>query len=233
LNAPRFVNWSAGVERRLLASVHLQAEFIQKRGSQGFTFVNLGANQPGNSQNTLTLTNARRDRFDSLLVTLRYTLKGSYSVLGSYMRSSARSNAVIDFNFGSPLFSQQAGGPLAWDTPNHFLSWGFLPLVKKFDLAYSLEWRDGYPFSLVNQEQQLVGEPNSRRFPTYFSLNVHLERRFRLLGAQWALRAGSNNVTNRHNATGVNNNVDSPQFLTFGGLQHRVFTARIRLLGKK
>jgi hypothetical protein len=47
------------------------------------------------------------------------------------------------------------------------------------------------------------------------------------------LRAGFNNITNRHNPTAVDNDVDSPQFLTFGGLEGRSLTARIRLLGKK
>jgi len=105
--------------------------------------------------------------------------------------------------------------------------------VKKFDFAYSIDWRDGFPFSLVNQEQQLVGAPNSQRFPVYFTLDTHLERRFNLFGYYLALRGGVNNLTNRKNPTVVNNNVDSPEFLTFAGTQHRAFTGRIRFLGKK
>src|SRR5207302_600167 len=123
------------------------------------------------------LTNIREDRYDALQVTARRTFKGSYFVLGSYTRSSARSNAVIDFSIDNPIFSPQGGGPLAWDAPNRFLSWGLLPFVKRFDLAYSLDWRTGYPFSLVNENQELVGSPNSQRFPSYLSLNLHLERR--------------------------------------------------------
>ena len=140
---------------------------------------------------------------------------------------------MLDFSLDNVIFAQQAGGPLPWDSPNRLLSWGWMPLIKKFDLAYSFDWRDGYPFNVVNQEQELVGAPNAQRFPAYFSLNLHIERRFRLLGIEWALRGGVNNITNRSNPTVVNNNVDSPQFLTYAGTQHRVFTARIRLLGRK
>src|ERR1043166_572885 len=104
---------------------------------------------------------------------------------------------------------------------------------KKFDFVYSLDWRTGFPFSVVNQQQQLVGALNSRRFPDYFTLNTHLERRFTLFSYILALRAGFNNVTNRQNPTVVNNNLDSPQFLTFGGTEHRVFTGRIRFIGRK
>jgi hypothetical protein len=86
---------------------------------------------------------------------------------------------------------------------------------------------------VVNQNQELVGQPNSHRFPAFFSLNTHIERRFRLFGALFSVRAGFNNITSHENPTGVNNNIDSPEFLTFGGTQHRVFTGRIRFLGRK
>lgn len=222
-----------GLERKLPEAVYLDVEFVQKRGRNGFAFINRGANQFGLASDLFELSNVRRDRYDGLQVTARRTFKDGYAVLASYMRSRARSNAVLDFNIDSLFFGQQAGGPLPWDAPNRFISWGWLPLVKKFDFAYSLEWRDGFPFSLVNQDQQLVGTPDTRRFPSYFTLNTHVERRFHLLGFYLALRAGINNLTNHQNPTVVNNNVDSPQFLTFGATDHRAFTARIRLLGRK
>jgi hypothetical protein len=233
LEAPRFVNWSLSLERQWPASIHLRVEFMQKRGSQGFTFVNQATNPSVQARNIFELSNERQDRYDSVQVTLRRTFKGNHVVMASYTRSSARSNAVLDFNVDNLIFGQQAGGPLPWDVPNRLLSWGWLPMVKKIDLAYALDWRDGFPFSQVNQEQELVGTPNSLRFPAYFSLNLHLERHFRSFGFQWALRVGFNNVTNRPNPTVVNNNVDSPQYLTFAGFQHRAFTARIRILGRK
>jgi hypothetical protein len=231
LRVPRFVNWSVSLERRLPASVYLRVELMQKRGSRGFTYINGG--EGGAQGSVFRLESARRDRFDSAQVTVRKALGDGYEVLAAYTRSAARSNAVLDFTLDDPIFSPQAGGPLPWDAPNRLLSWGWLPLVKGFDLSYALDWRDGFPFSLVNQEQRLVGPPGARRFPDYFALNVHLERRFRLFGLNWAVRGGFNNVTGRPNPSVVNNNVDSPQFLTYGGIQRRAFTARIRLLGRK
>ena len=105
-------------------------------------------------------------------------------------------------------------------------------MPKDLQLAYSLEWRDGFPFSLVNEDQALVGLPNSQRFPDYFSLNIHVERRIRLLGRHWALRVGFNDVTGRENPTVVDNNVDSPNFMTFGAAQGRALVARLRLIGR-
>lgn len=229
LKTPRFLNCSLGLERKMPGAIYLRTQYVRKRGRDGWTFINQG----GNFSGQFALRNERRDHYDALEVALRRVFRGNHVVFLSYTRSAARSTAVLNFNIDNPLFSQQAGGPLPWDTPNRVLSWGWLPLVKGFDLAYALDWRDGFPFSLVNEDQQLVGSPGTLRFPTYFSLNVHVERRFRLMGFQWALRAGLDNLTNRHNPFAVNNNVDSPYFLTFGGVQNLAFTGRIRFLGRK
>jgi hypothetical protein len=40
LQAPRFINWSLGLERKLPAAIYLKAEFLEKRGSRGLVFSN-------------------------------------------------------------------------------------------------------------------------------------------------------------------------------------------------
>jgi len=233
LRVPRFVNWSVELQRKLPAAIYLQLEFIQKRGKNGWAFVNPGAARGGPFSGAFELAGVRRDRYDAVEIIARRTIKDRFLIFASYTRSAARSTAVLNFSLDNPLFSAQAGGPLPWDAPNRLNTWGYLPLVRRFTLAYWLDWRDGFPFTLFNQDQQLVGAPGSQRFPTYFSLNLHAERRFRLLGFEWALRAGFNNITNHKNPTVVNSNVDSPNFLTFAGVQSRAFTGRVRLLGRK
>jgi Carboxypeptidase regulatory-like domain/TonB dependent receptor-like, beta-barrel len=231
LRVPRYLNWSFGLEHELPAAIYLDAEFLQKRGHEVFAFFN--RSQLGQGDVGFQLTNDGQDRYDALQIVLRRAFKGNYAILVAYTRSRARSNAVLDPRIDNPVFGQQAGGPLPWDAPNHLITWGWMPLIKKFDFTYSLDWRSGFPFSVVNEQQRLVGDLNSHRFPAYFTLNTHLERHFSLFSYYLALRAGFNNVTNRQNPTVVNNNVDSPQFLTFGGTEHRTFTGRIRFLGRK
>lgn len=233
LREPRFLNWSVGVEHRLPAGVYLNLQFLEKRGRHGWTYFNQSPVSTGALGGTFVFRDARRDRYDSFQASARKSFASGHFVFASYTYSRARSNAVFDFSVDNPVFSQQAAGPLAWDSPHRFLSWGYLPLRKRFNLAYVLNWRDGFPFTLVNQDQQLVAPPGARRFPTYFSLNVALERRFQIFHLEWAVRAGFDNITNRHNPTVVDNNVDSPRFLTFGGLEGRALTGRIRLLGRK
>jgi hypothetical protein len=234
LKAPRFFGWSMEFERKLPAEIYFRGEWIGRRGVNGYAFDLQGGAQPSH-MTILALSNTRKDRYDAFSLTARRAFKENYLFFASYTRSSARTNAVLDFSLDTPLFSPQQGGPFDWDAPNRLISWGWapLPLVKKVDLAYSVEWRSGYPFSVIDQDRRLVEEPNSNRFPAYFSLNVHVERRFRLLSLNLALRAGFNNITDRQNATAVDNNINSAKFLNFSGVQRRQFTARIRFLGRK
>jgi hypothetical protein len=245
LESARYLNWSLGLEQKLPGQVYLKAEFIQKHGSNGFAYnwlnpVTLrtqGACSPCTA--LFELENHRDDHFDSFEINLRRVFEKGHVIMGSYIRSKSRTSQVLDFNVDTPIFSAQGPGPYAWDAPNRFLSWGFLPLMKGFDLAYSTEYRTGFPFFLVNNQQQLAPRypggqiPDFLRYPEYFTLNTHLEKRFRLFGFYWGLRGGFNNITNRKNYVFVNNIVDSPEFLRFSGYEGRAFTGRVRFLGRK
>jgi hypothetical protein len=235
LKAPRYLNWSLEWEQKLPAAVYFSASFIRRHGRNGWAYDRAA---PGFEQEerevVYELTNRRRDRYSYVEVTARRTFQQKYSCLVSYARSRAASSAVVDFSLENSVFSRQAGGPLGWDTPNRLISWGILPAprFRRLSIAYFLEWRTGLPYSLVNEEQRLVGAPNSRRFPDYFCLNLHVERRFRFWRYEWAFRAGVNNLTGRDNPTVVNNNVDSFRFGQFAGGRGAVFVGRLRLLGR-
>jgi hypothetical protein len=235
LQAPRFLNWSVGLERKLPAAIYLKAEFLEKRGTRGFVY-----NTPNSTAGGIfVLQNTRDDHYDAFQITLRRTFRENYSVMGSYTRSSARTNQALDFNVDNPVQSVQQPGPFPWDTPNRFLSWGYVPFFKlpvfhRFELAYSMEARTGFPFSLFTDQQQLIGKPGAQRFPEYFSLNLQLEKRFHLLGYYLALRGGFDNITGRCDPFVVNNVIDASRPApTFTACQGRAFTSRIRLLGRK
>jgi len=228
-------NASVAFEQKLPRTTYLRIELMDRRARNLWTFINPGASTlpAGPFSGQFTLTNNRRDHYDSAALTLRHVFKQNHVVFASYTRSRALSNADFGYNLDNVLFSPQAGGPLAWDTPNRFLSWGWLPFTHKIDAAYTLDWRTGFPFTLQNDSQEVVGAPYSRRFPPYFSLDVSLERRFTFFGFQWAVRAGVDNITHRANYSFVDSNVNSPNFLAFSGAPGRSLIARVRLLGRK
>ena len=235
LHAPRFLNWSFGVEHNFPANVYVRADYIRRHGTRGFVY-----NTPQGSpllSGDFILQNSGEQHYDGFLISARHAFHKTYLVTASYMRSHARTNQVLTFNVDSPIYSRQLPGPLPWDSPNRFLSTGILParipLLKQVDVEYSAEARTGFPFFVVNKSQQLAEPPGSRRFPYFFSVNLFLEKRFHWRGRYWAVRGGFVDINGRHNPALVNNNIDSPDFLEFGALTHRAFTARIRLLGRK
>jgi hypothetical protein len=228
LTMPRFVNWSAAIESRLPWKIYGRMEVLSRHGVHGWAY----EQQPSGA---FLLETNRQDHYDAIQFSVRKEWKRGYPVLISYTRSRARSNETVDFSLDNFIVGNQLPGPLPWDAPNLLQSWGSTPLAwkfKKFDLAYSAIWRSGFPFFTVNQFGQLVSGPGQFRFPDFFTLNVAVERKFIFKGYYWALRIGSDDITNRQNAAVVDNNIDSPTFLTFFGQSHRTFNGRIRFLGK-
>jgi hypothetical protein len=235
LKAPSSLNWSLGWQQKIPRSFYLRTEFIRKTGQHGWSY-DPYPSAPGENPpvNTYLLSSSGRDTYYNIEWTLTRTFRDKYPWLLSYARSQARSTAVIDFSTDNPVFGKQGDGPRDWDSPNRLISWGTYPVPRfsKYLLSYFLEWHSGFPFSTVEGTQQLIGLPNRGRFPDYFSLNLHCERRFKLWRTQWALRAGFNNLTGNSNPVVVNNIIDSPDYRHFSGGQGRVFTGRIRFLGR-
>ena len=236
LDEARAWNWSLGLEQKLPRRIFAGANLIEKRTTNLFTYVNESgaAALAGN----YLLTDQRQDHYYSVEVDARRLFANGYSLFGSYTRSSARTNAALDYMPTPMLLGAQQSGPLAWDVPNRAISWGWLPvplpmLNKRWDFVYLLDWHTGFPYTPVNANRQVVGGAGSQRFPDYVDFSPGLEWRFHFRGAYFGLRGVMENATDCGNAAVVNNVVDSTQYGTFSEFQGRAFTARIRLIGAK
>ena len=138
---------------------------------------------------------------------------------------------MLDPSLTLLILSPQQPGPLLWDAPHRMVSSGWTPIpIWGLFLSGYLEYRSGFPFSVVNEQQQLVGAPNRLRFPAYLSLNLGLEKRFQFRGHEWAVRLSEINITGHQNPDSVVNNNAAPNFLTFAGGQRRALTVRLRLV---
>jgi hypothetical protein len=247
LSTPRYQTASVNIERKLPLDFYGRTGYTWRYGSQGFVFVpTLPPAGPAFFTGTVfDLRNARRTRYDAVDFSVRRTFAGQFEWFLGYTRSSVRSNAAVDYSLENPVFAQQMPGPFAWDAPNRIHMWGWAPLPKRVlpqrfewvfrntTAAYLVEYRTGFPFSVVDEDGFLVGRPNGRRYPDYFNINLHLERRFRALHYLWAWRFGYNNITGNLNPNVVDNVQGTPKFLTYGRGQARAFSVRLRLLGRK
>jgi hypothetical protein len=148
---------------------------------------------------------------------------------------------VFDFSLDIPLLSPQLPGPYPWDTPNRFVGYGVLPFFKlpmihRFDVVYSAEARTGLPFLATTDQAQIAAgdPPGTFRLPTYYSVNLQVEKRFHLFGRYWALRGGFDNLTNHANVSLANGIIDAAHpFPTFIDGNGRAFDSRIRYLGRQ
>jgi len=251
LSVPRFRTFSLGLERQMPLGFFARASYIRRKGSRGLNYFAGVEEQatPGLSwvreAEYYSLRNWRNDRYDSMELTLRRTFANRFEWLISYVRSSARSDAVVDFSLENPIFGSQGPGPFAWDAPHRILTWGWAPapnrilpaklrwLTRETTISYLGEYRTGFPFSVVDEEGALIGQPNQRRLPAYFSLNLHFERRFRFMNYLLAWRVGLNNITDNSNPGVVNNNISSPDFLRYGRSDRRAVNVRLRFLGRR
>ena len=231
LRQPYFDITSAGWQQRFGANTIVSVELLARNEHRGLVFETA---TPGQIGSEFLLESTRRDKYRGVTLSARHSFHGGAEAFGSYTRSRANSDQVLDPALGALYFAAQQSGPLLWDAPNRFLGWANVP-TPVWGILFSclLEYRTGYPFSLVNQQQFLVGAANSQRFPDYASLNIGLEKKFRFRGYLFAVRGSVINLMGRANPNVVVNNVDAPNFLAFTGGQGRAFTGRLRFIGKK
>jgi hypothetical protein len=241
LRLPRFAITSFSAERKLPLGLYGKLNLLSREGSRGFTFEDEIVNP---TLNLYVLDNIQRQTYRSAEFALRRTFHSKYEWFASYTRSEARANAVIDYSVENPVFAPQAGGPLPWDAPNRFLAWGWAPVEKTWfphflqtlvgdtDVQLLFDFRTGFPFSVTNDAGNLVGAPDSMRFPDYMTVNIALERKFPFRGYLWAWRVGLINALDRSNSNVVNSDIDSPQYLAFARGQSRAVEVRLRFLGR-
>ncbi|HEY2861262.1 MAG TPA: hypothetical protein VGJ21_22830 [Terracidiphilus sp.] len=232
LRQPYAINWSMGVEQQLPGRTDLKVNYIQKIVRDEFTYVNESG--PGALWGTYRLANTAEDRDKALQIEAKRTFRSNYAIYGAYTRSFAHTNAAINYTPAVSYLGPQQGGPVAWDVPDHVIAWGWMPLVpgvtRNWDLVAAVDWHTGFPYTAIDANEQVVGAPNSYRFPNYLSVNPGIEWRFHFRGSYFGLRAVMENATHALDAPSVNNNVDSASFGHFQNPPGIAFTARLRLI---
>src|SRR6266699_2079116 len=145
LEQPRFVTSSAGWQERFGPKMLVSLYLLARNGSHGFAFVDQQPSQPGG---VFLLQDHREDRYRSATVSLHQVFSESTEIYGAYTRSRAHSNEVLSPSLGSIFYVAQQPGPVAWDTPNRLLVWGWIPThIWSTQLSGFFEYRTGYPVS--------------------------------------------------------------------------------------
>ena len=218
--APYNATWNVEVEHPFSHLLRIRANYLQSN-SYGMVIVTPKVVQ---GQDVLVQGGGGRSRYRQLELTARFSWKLGQQVLFSYVRSRSQGD-LNEFNkylgnFPFPLVRSNQFTNLPGDTPNRFLSWGFLSLPWRMSIAPMAEYRVGFPYSVLDAAQDYVGVPNSdkTRFPNFFSLDARVSKDFKV-NPKYMLRLSVRglNLTNHFNALGVHSNIADPQFGTFFG----------------
>lgn len=207
LQTPVSDTWNLELARRLALRLVLRLAYHERHGRQELLVDVL--------ERALSLSSRGRSRSRNLEVTVGRQLSREGQVTVSYVRSEARGD-LNDFGslFGTvrdPVVRPNEFSRQPFDAPNRVLAWGVINLPWRISLAPTLEYRTGFPYSVVEEGQQVVGVRNEGgRLPAVFTLDLSATTQIRLTRSRRA-RVGLQffNLTNHFNPRDVQNNIAS------------------------
>ncbi len=225
-STPYSETWRVGVERRLLRQVILSVDYLSSRTRNEFV---VNPTTEVNGEALLMLINSGRTDYHDLEASVRIHPSARADITFAYLHSSARGDlntlSQVYVPFEEPVIRPDAYADLPSDIPNRLTALGTFRLPWKITLVPAVDIHTGFPYSNVDVLQNYVGPPDSRRYPTYFSLNWSVYREFPVpfhKGHKFRFGVYSINTTDRKNPTDVYNNITSPLFGDFTGLDKRI-----------
>lgn len=223
LENPYSLAWNLQVDHQVSPRLLLRLGYEERSTRRDFTLEPV-VNTATTNQGLLLLQNNGRSRYRELQAVARFRFQENRNIYLSYVRSQALGN-LNDFNtyFGNqkhPVIRPDEYAKQPFDVPHRLLFWGDFGLP--FDIVATpvLDWHSGFPFSLLNEQQDFVGPRNDGgRFPQLVTLDLLIMKGLTIpfRGKKYKGRAGFTvfNITNHWNPRDVQNNLASPQFGTF------------------
>lgn len=211
LDNPYSVAWNADLDRELARNLILRFSYQQRQSREVFLINALEGPAP-----RLELSNSGRSLYREFQVTARYRFGEANQWVASYVHSSATGdlNDINQFfgNFENPVIRPNQRAPLAFDSPNRFLTWGDFHLPYDLIVSPVLDIHEGFPFSLIDADREFVGPRNrAGRFPTFASLDLAVTKSVRIPFSPLRARVGVRifNLTDHFNPRSLQNNIDS------------------------
>ncbi len=238
--SPRARVWTVQFDQQLSSWIYSRVRFTENRASRLLVVrPNPGELRLGPEGSSLT-------RHAEVVWRLRFGPERE--LFASYVYSWARAH-LNEFSqylgdFSAVLVRPDARATPPGNLPHRFLLWGSWRLTpalrpteksglwppslsamqprRGWRLFPVLEYRNGFPYSALNAAQDYAEPPNSRRFPSFFSLDLRLAKDIPA-GKRRVARISFSffNLTNHFNPDTVRWNVADPQFGEFLGHRRR------------
>ena len=229
-STPYNLTWNFEVAREIRPNVIARLSYLSSRTYDLFV-INPLFNPPDDA--VLLLTNTGQSRYHELEFTVRVHSGEHADMNFSYVYSKARGDlntlASLYVPFEQPVIRPNFYANLPANVPHRFVAWGRFRAPWQVTISPVVDFHQGFPYSAIDVLQNYVENPNTRRFPTFFSIDLKLTKDFRASFIPWLkkhkLRGAIQifNITNHANYRDVFNNVASPYFGNFAGIQHRFY----------
>ncbi len=238
LKNPYSVATNVQVDHQLTEKLLLRVAYEERHTRRDFFVEPVGVASSAGEW-ALLLQNTGRSHYREFQTVARLRFQEGRNIFLSYVRSDARGD-LNDFNtyFGNlrhPIIRPNEFGKQQFDAPNRLLFWGDFGLPKDIVATPVIEWRSGFPFSLLDEAQNFVGPRNAGgRFPRLMTLDLLVTKGLRIpfRGKKYKGRVGLTifNITNHWNPRDVQNNLASGQFGTFYNSPDRSFRTKFEFV---
>jgi hypothetical protein len=231
LRTPNSTAWNVELDQMIARNLLARVGYRRTRGSDQLI---VDSNRQDGTQGALLLSSDGRSRSQEFETTLRRQFKNQSHITASYVHSSTKGD-LNDFvslfgDLRDPIIRDNEYARQSFDSPNRFLVWGVMN-IRSFTVAPTVEYRTGFPYSVIDAEQNVVGERNAERFPNLFTLDLAVTREVQLTKTRRA-RVGVQlfNLTNHFNPQDVQNNTGSPTYREFANSVDRQIRTKFTLL---
>jgi hypothetical protein len=233
LRTPRSVVWNLEYDQRFGSNLFLKVNHTQRQGTDAAILEPVEAGDTA----ALWLNSHGRSRYAETEITLRWGTNDLQQFSMAYVRSHATGhlNAFDTYfgNFRQPIVRPDQYGVSPTDVPNRVLIRGILTVLDKWTLSSLIEIRNGFPYSLVDEDQAFVGVRNDGgRFPTLYTIDLSIIRSATFLGRPIRFGVRGYHVLHNFSPRDVQNNVDSPAFRTFYNTIPRRFSLTFTFVPK-
>jgi len=229
---PYSMAWSLEIDHELTRRLMIRLGYQQREGRRDHLVEPL----PGEDlTGRLLLSSRGRSYYREFQITTRYKVGEQSTLFASYVRSEAVGDLnTFDLFFGNfpyPVIRANERSLLPFDVPHRFLLWAEMAFGGDIQAVPVLEVRNGFPFSLVDEELNFIGSRNrGGRFPTFASLDLQMTKGLTIpfRGKRYRFRAGVKifNILNHFNPRDVQNNLASPFLGGFYNGVGRTFRAK-------
>jgi len=246
LDAPRTLQLSADLSHRLESGWMFRARYSHRRTDHNIVVdridgpgieidpdLDTGAlldQQAGDAGGSLLLSNSGEAAAWSVELTAARRIPGGGEFVVSYVRSSSFGDLndfrLMTAEFPDAIIRPNRRAQRRFDAPHRIVAWGTFELPSEILITPAVEWRSGFPYSVLAEDQSYLGDPNSERFPNFFALDLQATKAFEIKGYRITGGVKITNLTGHANPRQVVANVADP---AFGDLRNSVpFRVRMK-----